>query len=112
MNNTNNTKKSTARKAAPAKKATTKKAAPAKKAAPVKATTTPLTDADAKKIVALQAAVTKATDAFEAAVVDQLRAGVSPTALSKALDIANSSVRRIGWRAGFNEPTADWYKAG
>jgi hypothetical protein len=101
MKNTNTTKKPTARKAT-----TTKKAAPAKATE-----RTPLTDANAKRLAKLQAEVTKATEAFEAAVVDQLRAGVSPTHLSKALDIANSSVRRIGWRAGFNEPTADWYKA-
>jgi hypothetical protein len=114
----------TARKA-PAKAKATK--APARKA-PAKATKAPaksvkvgvtldgktrveLSDPTAKQLVKLQAAVVAATEAFETAVVEQLRAGVSPTHVAQALDIANSSVRRIGWRHGVGEPPAAQRKA-
>jgi len=127
MTNTPTTKTTAARKGSPSKstkpaaKSTTKAAAKAAPKPVAKSTTKPkpaakaaakpveivkpapkraLDDAAATQLLKLHTASLDATKAFEDNVAALLTAGESPTHIAKALDIANSSVRRIGFRYG------------
>lgn len=127
MTNTPTPKTTAARKGSPSKstkpaaKSTTKAAAKAAPKPAVKSTTKPkpaakaaakpveivkpaakraLDPAAAERLVTLHNFMLAATEEFETALVDLLRAGESPTHVAHALDIANSSVRRIGFRYG------------
>jgi hypothetical protein len=89
------------------KKAAKPAAAPVAKAEPKRA----LAADDVAHLVELHNRLTEATEIFEICVVGLLMSGESPTHIAKALDIAGSSVRRIGFRNGFGEAPADKRRA-
>jgi ATP/maltotriose-dependent transcriptional regulator MalT len=102
---TNTTTKTTAaRQGSPTKKTTAKKPAAKSTATLAAKKTPPMTDAQTAKLIKLQTAATAATSAFEKNVVELLSAGKSPTHIAAALDIAGSSVRRVGFRHGVGTP--------
>jgi hypothetical protein len=115
---TNNTPtKTAARKAAPKPTPQAAKHAAAKAKAQTSKTTakTATVEAKAPKVLdaqtvkalkAKQAKMLDAIDAFEQAIADELRAGSSPTHVGAAVELASSSIRRIGWRLGVGEPPA------